>query len=129
MTAAATTTPRRPWGLVAASLAAVALAAIPVVHLIVRVASADPAELTAVFERPRIPLLVGNSVLLAASVTATAVALGVPSAFLLARARLRWRGMWAVLAALPSRCPPTSPHTAGSRGSRRCAASGRRGSC
>ncbi|WP_353826290.1 ABC transporter permease [Agromyces sp. SYSU T0242] len=96
---------RRPWGLVAASVAAVALAAIPIIHLVVRVASADPAELAAVFDRPRIPLLVGNSVLLAGSVTATAVVLGVPSAFLLARARLRWRGMWAVLAALPLAMP------------------------
>ncbi|HEX6953508.1 MAG TPA: iron ABC transporter permease [Agromyces sp.] len=101
----ATPSPRRPWGLIAASLVAVALAAIPVVHLVVRVVSADPAELAAVFERPRIPMLVGNSVLLAASVTATAVALGVPSAFLLARTRLRWRGFWAVLAALPLAMP------------------------
>ena len=60
----ATPSPRRPWGLIAASVVAVALAAIPIVHLVVRVVGADPAELAAVFERPRIPLLVGNSVLL-----------------------------------------------------------------
>jgi iron(III) transport system permease protein len=49
--------------------------------------------------------LAANSLLLAGAVTATSLLLGVPTAWLLARARLPRRGLWLVLAALPLAVP------------------------
>lgn len=96
---------RPPRALLVAAVVACALAAIPLVYLLVRVGSAGFEDIVAVFERPRVPVLIGNTVLLAASVTLATVAIGVPSAFLLARARLRGRAVWTVLAALPLAVP------------------------
>ncbi|WP_448810780.1 ABC transporter permease [Agromyces bauzanensis] len=96
---------RPPRGLAAAAVVACALASIPLVYLLVRVGSAGLADVVEVLSRSRVPVLLGNTVLLAASVTLATVAIGVPSAFVLARARLRGRAAWTVLAALPLAVP------------------------
>ena len=97
---------RRPPRILAGfAVLACALAAIPLVYLVVRVGGAGWEEIVAVFGRPRVPQLIGNTVLLAASVTLSAVVLGVPTAVVLARTRVPARALWAVLAALPLAMP------------------------
>lgn len=104
-TTALTGNRRPPEALLLLALVACAVASIPLVYLLVRVGSGGIEDVVTVLGRPRIPQLLMNTVLLAAMVTAACVLLGVPSAFLLARTRLPWRGLWAVLAALPLAVP------------------------
>lgn len=104
-TLAAARSTRAPRGLLLAAVIACAVAAIPLVYLLVRAGSAGMEEVLLVFSRPRVPQLVLNTVALAASVTAAAVLIGLPTAFVLARTRLPWRPFWAVLAALPLAVP------------------------
>ncbi|MBB6391553.1 ABC transporter permease [Microbacterium thalassium] len=94
--------PRTLW---VAALVACALASVPLVYLIARVAGAGPEQIAEALSRPRVPELIGTSLLLSASVTVATIAIGVPSAFLLARAALPARGLWAALAALPLAVP------------------------
>jgi iron(III) transport system permease protein len=96
---------RPPRILVAVAVLACGLAAIPLIYLVVRVGGAGWEEIVAVFDRPRVPQLIANTVLLAASVTLAAVVLGVPTAVVLARTRVPARALWAVLAALPLAMP------------------------
>ena len=97
--------PRPPRLLVTLGIAAAAVASIPLVYLLVRVAGSSADEIVTILGRPRVPLLVGNTVLLAIAVTASCVVIGVPTAYLLVRARLWGRRLWAVLAALPLAVP------------------------
>jgi iron(III) transport system permease protein len=97
---------RPPTALWAAAAVACALAAVPLVYLAVRIAGAGGTDrIAAALLRPRVAELVGNSLLLAASVTLAAVVAGVPIAWLLARAALPMRGLWLALATLPLAVP------------------------
>lgn len=96
---------RPPTALWAAAVVACVLAAVPLLYLVVRVAGAGADRVASALLRPRVAELVGNSLLLATSVTLTAVAVGVPIAWLLARAALPVRGLWLALAALPLAVP------------------------
>jgi iron(III) transport system permease protein len=89
---------------VAASLAAL-VAIIPIAYLVVRVVSGGGESFLSLLERPRLPLLIGNSLGLAFTVTLGALALGLPSAFLLSRVRIPLRGLWMTVAALPLAVP------------------------
>ena len=72
---------------------------LPLVYLVVRVAGAsDP---LAVLGRPRTLELVLRTLGLTAAVTAAAVAIGVPAAWLVTRTDLPGRRLWTVLLALP----------------------------
>lgn len=84
---------------------AVAAAAIPLVYLVVRVGQAGPDAIGRALTTARVLDLAGNSLLLAAAVTVACLAVGVPTAWLLARAALPARGLWLVLAALPLAMP------------------------
>lgn len=81
------------------------IAIIPIGYLFVRAFSGGGESFLSLLERPRLPLLIGNSVGLAAAATLGAVVIGLPSAFLLSRVRIRWRGLWMVVAALPLAVP------------------------
>lgn len=102
-----TASPRRkapPLLIAAAGLSAV-LAAIPLVYLGVRIGEAGWDGVIRVLERPRIPLLLANTVVLAASVTLSAVVLGVAGALALSRVRLPAPRLFAVAAVLPLAVP------------------------
>jgi len=81
-------------------VAAVAIVCLPLVYLVIRVAGAGT-EAWDVLERPRTLTLVAKTVGLVAAVTAAAVALGVPAAWLVTRSDLPGRRFWAVALALP----------------------------
>jgi len=94
------TSRRPPWALSILGVAAVAIVCLPLVYLVIRVAGAGP-EAWGVLERPRTLTLVAKTVGLVAAVTAAAVALGVPAAWLVTRSDLPGRRFWAVALALP----------------------------
>ena len=94
------TSRRPPWALSILGVAAVAIVCLPLVYLVVRVAGAGP-EAWGVLERPRTLTLVAKTVGLVAAVTAAAVALGVPAAWLVTRSDVPGRRFWAVALALP----------------------------
>ncbi|MBC7725187.1 MAG: iron ABC transporter permease [Burkholderiaceae bacterium] len=96
---------RAPRPLLVLAIFACAIASIPLVYLVVRAGSSGLGDIVAILGRPRIPQLLANTVGLALAVTASCIAIGVPTAFLLARAKLRFRGFFAVLAALPLAIP------------------------
>lgn len=96
---------RPPRILLILALLACAIASIPLVYLIVRVGSSGLDDAVTVLWRPRVPQLLLNTVSLAAAVTVTSVLVGVPTAFVLARTRIRFRAAWTVLAALPLAVP------------------------
>ncbi|MDR7455427.1 MAG: iron ABC transporter permease, partial [Armatimonadota bacterium] len=73
---------------------------LPVAYLVVRAAGADEGVLELLL-RGRTARVLGNTVLLAAAVTATSVAVAVPLAWLTARTDLPGARTWSVLAALP----------------------------
>lgn len=87
-----------------AAIAAV-VASIPLVYLLVRAGGSGLEGFASALFRPRIPVLLLNTVGLAVLVTLSSVLVGVPTAYLLARARVRWRALWMVLAALPLAVP------------------------
>lgn len=91
--------------LVGAALLAVAVVAIPVSYLVIRAGSGGFEAFISLLERPRLPTLIRNTVLLGAAVTAASVLIGVPSAYLLSRIRIRARSVWMVVAALPLAIP------------------------
>ena len=88
----------------AATVAAL-VAVIPLGYLVARVVSGEGDSFMALLGRPRLPLLIGNSLWLATTVTLGALAMGLPSAFLLSRVRIPWRPFWMVIAALPLAVP------------------------
>ncbi len=96
---------RPPRLLVVVAAVAALIAVIPIGFLVLRAFSGGGESFLALLERPRLPLLVGNSLGLAISVTLGALAIGLPSAFLLSRVRLRFRAFWMVVAALPLAVP------------------------
>ncbi len=91
---------RAPGLLVAAAAVAVALVALPLAYLVIRVAGAGT-DAWSVLVRARLGSLVLDTALLAGAVTAGSVALGVPLAWLVVRSDLPGRRVWAVLVALP----------------------------
>jgi iron(III) transport system permease protein len=91
---------RPPWLLSILGVAAVALVCLPLAYLLVRVAGAGP-DAWSILERPRTVSLVGQTVALVAAVTACAVVVAVPAAWLVARSDLPGRRFWAVALALP----------------------------
>ena len=94
------TSRRPPLPLSVLGVAAVAIVCLPLVYLVIRVAGAGT-EAWDVLERPRTLTLVAKTVGLVAAVTAAAVALGVPAAWLVTRSDLPGRRFWAVALALP----------------------------
>jgi iron(III) transport system permease protein len=91
--------------LVLPALLAVAVALLPIGYLVVRAAEAGPEGWLEVLTRPRTWELVANTLLLAGLVTAATLVIGIPTAWILARAHLRGRAWWAALAALPLAVP------------------------
>lgn len=93
-------TPKAPYALVALAALAAGAAFLPIIYLVIRAAEAG----TGVWElllRPRTLQVLFQSTLLALSVTATSVVLGVPLAYLTTRTNLPGRQTWLVLAVLP----------------------------
>ncbi len=86
------------------ALAVAALAAVPLVYLIVRVLGVD-AEAIALIARPRTVELFVASVGLALTVGAGAIAIGVPLAWLTARTDLPGRRLWTVATVVPLAIP------------------------
>ncbi|MFT3877622.1 MAG: ABC transporter permease subunit [Propioniciclava sp.] len=82
----------------------VAVVATPVIFLLAELA-AEPDAALAALRRPRTLRLAGSTIGLVAAVVAGTLALGVPTAFLLARTRLPALRWWQVAAALPLAIP------------------------
>jgi iron(III) transport system permease protein len=92
---------RRPTAALGALAAAVvALVCLPLVYLLVRVVDGGSRAFT-VLERPGTLDAVVGTVGMVAAVTAVAVAIGLPAAWLVTRSDLPGRRTWAVLLALP----------------------------
>ncbi len=91
---------RPPWALAALGVAAVAFVCLPLAYLVARVAGAGP-DAWSVLERPGTLVLIAKTVALTATVTAGAVLVGVPAAFLVTRTDLPGRRVWAVALTLP----------------------------
>jgi iron(III) transport system permease protein len=89
-----------PPALTLAALLTVAAVALPVVYLVIRAAGGG-AHAWGVLQRHDTLLLVGRTVGIVAAVTAAAIALGVPLAWLVVRTDLPGRRLWAVALALP----------------------------
>ncbi|MDO8307416.1 MAG: ABC transporter permease subunit [Actinomycetota bacterium] len=96
---------RPPRALFGAAVAAALVALIPLVYLVVRVADAGLAQVLETLARPRTVETVGTSVALTLVVVAACLLLGLPTAWLLARARVWQRRGWLVLVALPLAIP------------------------
>ncbi len=77
---------------------------LPLAYLALRAAGAGD-ELWRLLLRPRTALILFNSVALAAAVTAGAVAISVPLAWLVARSDLPWRRAWTGLLIVPLAVP------------------------
>ena len=82
-----------------------ALSLIPLLYLFVRAGGAGPQRVVDVLARPRTLETVGTSVALVLTVVTACLLIGVPTAWLVARARLPMRGMWLITAALPLAVP------------------------
>ncbi len=91
---------RPPAALTVAGAVVVALACLPLAYLVVRVVGGGT-DAFAVLERPRTVQLILRTCGLVAAVTAVAVAIGVPAAWLVTRTDLPGRRIWTVLLALP----------------------------
>jgi len=89
--------------LAAAGVAAVA--ALPLVFLLVQVAGVPAADLRRLLLRQRVGELLGNTVALVVVVTAASVVLGAAAAWLTERTDLAGRRMWRVLLVLPVAVP------------------------
>lgn len=96
---------RAPLPLIAVAGFSALLAAIPLIYLGVRIADAGIDGIVSVFERPRLGLLLGNTLLLAASVTIASMILGVAGALVLSRVRVPFPRVLAVIAVLPLAVP------------------------
>jgi iron(III) transport system permease protein len=91
---------RPPAPLVLVAAAIVGLVALPLVYLLVRAVEGGERAWEILFSRALLELVVDTGVLVVA-VTGTAVAVGLPLAWLTTRTDLPWRGFWATAAALP----------------------------
>jgi len=91
--------------LVVAALLAATIVAIPLAYLFIRATSGGLEGLISFVQRPRLPMLVANTLLLGFSVTLATMVIGVPSAFLLSRFRITARPVWMIVAALPLAIP------------------------
>ncbi|ALE73290.1 ABC transporter permease [Pseudonocardia sp. EC080610-09] len=89
----------------AAGASVAALAALPLVWLVVRVGEAAPERVRSLLVRERTLQLAVNSGVLVLGVSAGCLVLGLGTAALLVRLRLPWPRLWWVLAALPLAVP------------------------
>ena len=96
---------RPPRLLVAAGAITAAVALIPLVYLLVRVSEAGLQRIIEVLVRPRTLETAVTSVGLVFVVVLACLAIGIPTAWLVARTTLPLRGMWLVLVALPLAVP------------------------
>ena len=87
-------------GLVVAATLVCLIMVLPLVYLVVRASEADPSSWDLIL-RMRTVWLILRTLGLAAAVTAAAVAIGVPLAWLTTRTDLPGRRVWAVLVSLP----------------------------
>ena len=95
---------RAPFGLLAVGLAVALLSLLPLVYLVIRAAGADDQALAFLF-RPRTIETLTSTVSLAALVGTGSVLVGVPVAWLTARARLPGRRFWSILTVVPLAIP------------------------
>ena len=99
---------RRPvshYVLALGSLFAAALAAIPLVYLLVRVSAANPTVVSVLVARGRTLELLFNTVGLVVSVAAASLVIGVTIAWLVTRSDLAGRRAWLVISSLPLAIP------------------------
>lgn len=96
---------RAPVALVVAGALSCAAAAVPLVYLVVRAGGSGWSAAAEALLQQRVVELAVNSVTLAAAATGIALAVGVPTAWLVTRAQLPGRALWLVLAALPLAVP------------------------
>ncbi len=99
------TTGRPPRLLVVAGAITAVVSLIPLLYLVVRVSDAGLARIIEVLVRPRTLETVVTSVGLVTVVVTACLAIGIPTAWLLARTSLPLRGMWLVLVSLPLAIP------------------------
>jgi iron(III) transport system permease protein len=103
--APARTVRRPPPAALAAALVAAAVAVLPLVYLLVRVAEAGPARVVDLVLRERTAELLARSLVLAVAVTTVCVVVGAGLAYLVARTDLPGRRVVAVLAPMPLAIP------------------------
>ena len=94
-----------PGLLVALSGVTAFIAVTPLVYLLIRVLDAGPEKIASSLLRSRTLTTTVTSIELVLVVVTACLILGVPVAWLLARARLPLKGMWIILAALPLAIP------------------------
>ena len=96
---------RPPTALVAAGAVTAAVAVIPLLYLLVRAGGAGAGRVVEILVQRRTLETVGVSAALVAVVVAACLLIGLPTGWLLARAKLPARGLWLVGAALPLAVP------------------------
>ncbi|MFT6563639.1 MAG: iron(III) transport system permease protein [Actinomycetes bacterium] len=82
-----------------------AVVCVPLVYLVIRALGSGWGPIEQVLSSPNTWRAAGTSVALAVAVSGTTVAIGVPAAWLITKARLRWRRLWVVLVVLPLAVP------------------------
>lgn len=92
-----------PLMLIAGVIAAAAIA--PMFHLTVRAFGSGPEVALSALMRPRTLMMLGNTMLLVAVVSAIAFVIGVATAWAVSRMRLPFQPVWLVLACLPLAVP------------------------
>jgi len=95
---------RMPWLLALFALAVSLVAVVPLIYIIVRALSADPATWQRLWVGQMPDLLVQSAALLAGTIAFTLV-VGIAAAWLVERTDLPGRGVWRVLLALPLAIP------------------------
>ena len=78
---------------------------IPLIYLIVRATGGDSDSLVQLFQRPRVLLLLWNTVSLGVAVAVTATTVGLLAAFVLARFAIPARRFWIMCASVPLAVP------------------------
>lgn len=96
---------RPPPALLLGGAVTAAAAVVPLLYLLVRVSGAGFQRVFDVLVHRRTLETVGTSAALVITVVTACLAVGVPTGWLLARARLPFRGLWVVGAALPLAVP------------------------
>ncbi|GAB4419524.1 MAG: iron ABC transporter permease [Anaerolineae bacterium] len=96
-----TTQRRFRYALLTIALPLTALVLLPVGYLFVRAAEIEPQRAFSILTRPGTLRVIGRSLLLVLSVSATACLVGVPAAWLTVRSDLKARRLWTVLLTLP----------------------------
>jgi len=87
------------------ALASAAVAAIPLVYLLVRAGESGPTSIFGTLARGRVLEYVANSLGLAAATTATALVLGTAVAFVITRVQVPFSRAWLLVSALPLAVP------------------------